>query len=559
MNKELESLGSQSEIESKEFQDYMQGYMQAEEVEQKGALRDGVVVSINEQEDYAMVSVGGKTEGRLPLSEIRDAQGQLLFALNDPIQVYVSLRGERPSVSYKRALAFVKNQEKIQTLGADFKDKFVEGKIVRENKGGYVVIDHQGVEYFLSKAQSSLKRDAKHIGKHIKACITAIDPESALISVSRKRFFEVYSRYQHEQSQKLVESGAIYTGVVKSVTSFGVFVEVEGVEGLVHYTEITHRGSTNPAKHFKEGDVVQVKALSYDEKKKRLLLSIKATMEDPWEEIQTKLKVGYAIKVVVSNIENYGVFVDIGNDIEGFLHISEISWNKDVKHPSDYLELNQEIDVKIIEIDSKNRRLRVSLKQLSDKPFNDFVSKHHVGDVIEGKVATLTDFGAFINLGGVDGLLHNKDAFWEQDKKCKEHFKVGDVVQVKILKINKEDEKISLEMKFAKPSPVETFSQKHRVGDIVEGTIVGMKDFGVFVGVEGIDVLIKSEDLHPLKKEELKMGDVITGVVVAIEKANNRVRASVRRLERKREQDQLHAFNSSDTKMTLGDKISGKF
>ncbi|CRF48060.1 SSU ribosomal protein S1p [Helicobacter heilmannii] len=555
MNKELESLGSHSE--SKEFQDYMQEYMQAEEVEQKGALREGVVVSINEQEDYAMVSVGGKTEGRLPLSEIRDAQGELLFGVNDTIQVYVSQKGERPSVSYKRALAFVKNQEKIQSLGGDFKEKIVEGKVARENKGGYIVVDNEGVEYFLSKAQSSLKRDAKHIGKHIKACITAIDPENASIAISRKRFFDIYSKYQHEQSQKLVESGAIYTGVVKSVTSFGVFVEVEGVEGLVHYTEITHRGSTNPAKHFKEGDVVQVKALSYDEKKKRLLLSIKATMEDPWEEIQTKLKVGYAIKVVVSNIENYGVFVDIGNDIEGFLHISEISWNKDVKHPSDYLELNQEIDVKIIEIDSKNRRLRVSLKQLSDKPFNEFVSKHRVGDVIEGKVATLTNFGAFINLGGVDGLLHNKDAFWEQDQKCKDHFKVGDVVKTKILKIDKDNEKISLEMKYAKASPTETFSQKHKVGGIIEGKIVGMKDFGIFVSVEGVDVLIKAEDIYPLKKEELKMGDMVTSVVVAIEKGNNRVRASVRRLEHKREQDQLHAFNAKDSKMTLGDKIGG--
>ncbi|WP_205436216.1 30S ribosomal protein S1 [Helicobacter suis] len=554
MSEKLESLDNS---ESEEFQEYMKEYMHTEEIEQKGALKEGVVVSINESEGYAMVSVGGKTEGRLALNEIKDSEGCLLFQINDPIQVYVSQKGEKPSVSYKRALSFIKNQEKIQALGEDYKDKIIEGKITRENKGGYIITDAEGVEYFLSKSQSSLRRDGKYFGKHIKACITAINPESGSISVSRKRFFDVYSKYQHEQSQKLVESGAIYTGIVKSVTSFGAFVEVEGVEGLVHYTEITHRGSTNPAKYFKEGDAVQVKALSYDEKKKRLLLSVKATIENPWNEIQAKLKVGYAIKVVVSNIESYGVFVDIGNDIEGFLHISEISWNKDVKHPQDYLSLNQEIDVKIIEIDSKNRRLRVSLKQLSDKPFNEFVSKYRVGDLVEGKVATLTDFGAFINLGGVDGLLHNKDAFWEQDKRCKEHFKIGDVIQTKILKINKEEEKISLEMKFAQPSPVEKFSQKYRLGDVIEGKVVGMKDFGIFVSVDHIDVLIKTEDLYPLKKEEIKMGDNVAGVVVAIEKNHHRVRASVSRLERKKEQEQLHAFNTN-TKMTLGDKLVGK-
>ncbi|TSA86568.1 30S ribosomal protein S1 [Helicobacter mehlei] len=558
MSKELESLESRSE--SEEFREYMKEYMHGEdESEQKGGVKEGVVVSINEQEGYAMVSVGGKTEGRLSLEEILDAQGGLLFNLEDTIPVYVSHKGERVSVSYRKALAFGKAQEKIQALGEDYRDKMIEGEVVRENKGGYVLVDREGVEYSLSKAQSSLKRGENHLGKRLKVCITSIDPERGLISVSRKRFYDVYSKHQHEVSKRLVESQEIYNGVVKSVTNFGVFVEVDGVEGLVHYTEISHRGSANPSKHYKEGDGVQVKALAYDEEKKRLSLSIKATMEDPWHEIQTKLKVGYAIKVVVSSIENYGVFVDIGNDIEGFLHISEISWNKNVKHPQDYLELNQEIDVKIIEIDSANRRLRVSLKQLSDKPFNEFVSKHRVGDLIEGKVATLTDFGAFLNFGGVDGLLHNKDAFWEQDKKCKDHFKIGDVVQVKILKINKENEKISLEMKFAQPSPVETFSQKYKVGDVVQGAVVNIKDFGVFVNVDGIDVLIKSEDLPPLKKEEIKIGDLITSVVVAIEKANNKVRASVRRLERKKEREQLQAFNAGDDKMTLGDKISGKF
>ncbi|WP_199766054.1 30S ribosomal protein S1 [Helicobacter salomonis] len=554
MNQELESLD-----ESEVFKQYMDNMGKEDETEQKGMVKEGVVVSINQTENYAMVSVGGKTEGRLSLEEIKDAQGNLLFGVDSPIRVYVSQRGERPSVSYKRAIVYDKVQAKIAQLGENYKDKVVEGRVVRENKGGYILADKEGAEYFLSKSQSSLRRDSKHLGKHIKACITSIDKEAGSIAVSRKRFFDVHDKQQHEGAKKLMESQAVCRGVVKSITGFGVFVEVDGVEGLVHYSEITHRGSANPAKHFKEGDEVQVKAIAYDEEKKRLSLSIKATVEDPWEEIQSKLKVGYAIKVVVSSIESYGAFVDIGNDIEGFLHISEISWNKDVKHPQDYLELDQEIDVKIIEIDSKNRRLRVSLKQLSDKPFNEFVSKHRVGDLVEGKVVSLTDFGAFLNLGGVDGLLHNKDAFWEPDQKCKDHFKLGDVVQTKIARINREDEKISLEMKFKRPSPVEAFAQQHKVGDVIQGSVVNIKDFGVFVRVDNIDILIKNEDLSPLKKEEITMGQEITSVLVSLDKVTHKARASVRRLEHKKEREQLQAFNAEGDKMTLGDKLIGKF
>ncbi len=385
-----------------------------------------------------------------------------------------------------------------------------------------------------------------------------MDKENHSINISRKRFFEVNDKRQLEISKELLEATEPVLGVVRQITPFGIFVEVKGIEGLVHYSEISHKGPVNPEKYYKEGDEVYVKAIAYDEEKRRLSLSIKATIEDPWEEIQDKLKPGYAIKVVVSNIEHYGVFVDIGNDIEGFLHVSEISWDKNVSHPSHYLSVGQEIDVKIIDIDPKNRRLRVSLKQLTNRPFDVFESKHQVGDIVEGKVATLTDFGAFLNLGGVDGLLHNHDAFWDKDKKCKDHYKIGDVIKVKILKINKKDKKISLSAKHLVTSPTEEFAQKHKTDSVIQGKVVSIKDFGVFIHADGIDVLIKNEDLNPLKKDEIKMGQEITCVVVAIEKSNNKVRASVHRLERKKEKEELQAFNTSDDKMTLGDILKEK-
>ncbi len=540
-----------------EEEDFAKLLEKEEEALEKGTIKEGLIVSINENDGYAMVSVGGKTEGRLALSEITDEKGQLLYQKNDPIIVHVSERGERPSVSYKKAISQQKIQAKIEELGENYENAIIEGKIVGKNKGGYIV-ESQGVEYFLSRSCSSLKNDANHIGKRIKACIIHVDKENHSINISRKRFFEVNDKRQLEVSKELLEATEPVLGVVRQITPFGIFVEVKGVEGLVHYSEISHKGPVNPEKYYKESDEVYVKAIAYDEEKRRLSLSIKATIEDPWEEIQDKLKPGYAIKVVVSNIENYGVFVDIGNDIEGFLHVSEISWDKNVSHPSNYLSVGQEIDVKIIDIDPKNRRLRVSLKQLTNRPFDVFESKHQVGDVLEGKVATLTDFGAFLNLGGVDGLLHNHDAFWDKDKKCKDHYKIGDVIKVKILKINKKDRKISLSAKHLVTSPTEEFAQKHKTDSVIQGKVVSIKDFGVFINADGIDVLIKNEDLNPLKKDEIKIGQEITCVVVAIEKSNNKVRASVHRLERKKEKEELQAFNTSDDKMTLGDILKEK-
>ncbi|UOR29726.1 30S ribosomal protein S1 [Helicobacter pylori] len=543
--------------EEENFAKLFKKELEKEETLEKGTIKEGLIVSINENDGYAMVSVGGKTEGRLALSEITDEKGQLLYQKNDPIIVHVSEKGEHPSVSYKKAISQQKIQAKIEELGENYENAIIEGKIVSKNKGGYIV-ESQGVEYFLSRSHSSLKNDANHIGKRIKACIIRVDKENHSINISRKRFFEVNDKRQLEVSKELLEATEPVLGVVRQITPFGIFVEVKGVEGLVHYSEISHKGPVNPEKYYKESDEVCVKAIAYDEEKRRLSLSIKATIEDPWEEIQDKLKPGYAIKVVVSNIENYGAFVDIGNDIEGFLHVSEISWDKNVSHPSKYLSVGQEIDVKIIDIDPKNRRLRVSLKQLTNRPFDVFESKHQVGDVLEGKIATLTDFGAFLNLGGVDGLLHNHDAFWDKDKKCKDHYKIGDVIKVKVLKINKKDKKISLSTKHLVTSPTEEFAQKHKTDSVIQGKVVSIKDFGVFINADGIDVLIKNEDLSPLKKDEIKIGQEITCVVVAIEKSNNKVRASVHRLERKKEKEELQAFNTSDNKMTLGDILKEK-
>lgn len=529
-----------------------------EQFEKRGSesVSEGEIVAI--KNDQVIIAVSGeKKEGIIPIDEIKDSKGELLFKEGDllPI-VIIGKRNEQPIISHKKAIRREKIRQYIKDLGEDYKDKIVEGIVTKRNKGGYVV-ENNGIEFFMPKFAAAFKEGSKNEGKKIKACIINVKPEEDSIVISRKRLFELESTVKKDAIDSLLKQDGVLQGKVKKITSFGMFVDVEGVEGLVHYTEISYKGPVNPSKLYKEEDIVPVKVLNYDKDKRRLALSIKATTDDPWKEIENELEVGDAIKVTVSNIEPYGVFVDLGNDIEGFLHISEISWNKNIQNPEEFLKAGQEIDVEVIEIDTKDRRLRVSLKKLLDKPFEQFAKKHKEGEMLKGVVATLTDFGAFVKLDGIDGLLHNEDAYWNKNEKCKDLMKIGETIEVKIAKIDREKERISLTRKGLITSPVEEFAKKHSMDDAVVGLVRDIKDFGVFIKIDDeMDALIRNEDLYPLKKEEIKIGDTINGVISLIDAENNRIRVSVRRLEKQKEKANLKNFNSStNDKMTLGDII----
>lgn len=542
-----------------EEEDFAQLLDASERVVTSGSLQKGKIIQIDQDRGLAMIALPySKSESTLSLSEIRDAEGNLLFNVGDEIELYASGSDNRPYVSYTRAQRSKKIKQKIQELEGNFQDKIIEAKVLKRNKGGYVM-DYDGVDVFLPRRDSAFKEGVKVEGKTYKVAITHIDPQENTIVVSRKRFFDIDKSTKKEVVEKMLSGDRIYEGVVKKITPFGVFVDIDNVEGLVHYTEISHRGVANPQKSFVVGQQVKVKILGYDEQKHRFSLSVKALSEDPWKEVEKELEVGYTIKVTVSNIEEYGAFVDLGNDIEGFLHISEISWDKNIKHPGDYLKVDQEIDVEIIEIDSKNRRLRVSLKKLMHKPFAAFAKEHKEGDVLKGKIVTITDFGAFVNIGAVDGLLHNEDVSWDRGVKCKDVFKVGDEVEVKILKIDTQNERISLSKKLLSDSPAAMFAKTHHTDEIVEGVLSEIKEFGIFVKIDDNEVLIKNEDIPQDMKETLKVGDSVKCVIFAIDEKANKIRASIRRLQKQQEKESLRAFNqASEQRMTLGDKIKNQ-
>ena len=549
VNKKVQLSKANDDIENDDF-----AAMLEESFKKTEEDSDGIIVDI--KGDEVFVNVGRKSEGILNISEIQDENGELKFKVGDTIKVVItgSTRSGKPIVSHKKALRKEKVKAYIDSYNEENQDVF-DVKIIGKNKGGFVAQNSDGIEFFLPRSQGGFKDANAVVGKSFKVKVIKIDKDEQSIIVSRKKLLDEDRRKKREAISAVAENTDVIEGVVKKITTYGMFVDIGGVDGLVHYSEISYKGPVNPGSIYKEGDKVLVKVIKYDNEKKHLSLSIKAAMPDPWDEIKDGLEVGDTIKVTVSNIEPYGAFVDLGNDIEGFLHISEISWDKNIKNPKDHISEGEELDVEVIEIDAKDRRLRVSLKNLLKKPFDEFKAKFKEGDVTKGVVTSVTNFGAFVKIGAVEGLLHNEDASWDRNDKCKDLFKVGDEVEVKIIKIDSNDQKISLSQKDLKQSPVQAFAKKFNVGDIVTGKIRDIKDFGVFVELgDNVDALIRKEDLGNVSAESLNINDNIEAAIAFIDEKKNRIRLSVRRLARQKEREVLNEINSDD-KVTLGDII----
>ena len=520
--------------------------------ESNGSLCEGEIVNIKDNE--VIVDVRKKSDGVMDISEITANDGSLKYKIGDKIEVLITgSRGGRPIVSHKKALAKSKVADFIAKYDENAENVF-EVKIASKNKGGYVAYDENGVEFFIPRSQMR----ETNVGTITKVKVIKVDAEENSIVASKRRMSDAGRKERKEALEQIAaRTGEVVTGVIKKITSYGMFVDVGGADGLVHYKEISYKGPINPASLYKEGDSVDVKIISYDKDKKHLSLSIKAAQPDPWSEIKEGLSVGDAIRVTVSNIEPYGAFVDLGNDVEGFLHISEISWDKNISNPKDFIKEGESIDVEVIEINHDTRRLRVSLKNLLAKPFDEFKAEHKAGDILKGEIVSTTEFGAFVKIptksSFVEGLLHNEDASWDRGKRCKDFLKVGDKIEVKLIKTDDKAGKISLSLKELQDSPIADFASKHSVGDKVTGNIKDVKDFGAFVElVGGVEALIRKEDAT----DELSVGASIEAAIADIDKSKARIRLSQKKLRVQKEREALDKFNAaSDDKITIGDII----
>jgi small subunit ribosomal protein S1 len=546
------------DFELNEEENFAKLFEESEKKSEENAIVEGTIVQISEDDDFALVDVGQKSEGKLNLNEIKNLDGSLKFNVGDKIKVIInSIKGERPIISHKRVIQQEKFNQFINKYGKEPENLEINGIVQEVKKSGFVVIDNDGLEYFMPLSQGYLKtKDA--IGKKIKAKVLKAKDNGSII-ISRKKYIDDIRAKKDKKIEEVINKEGPITGTVKKITSYGMFVDLGGIDGLVSYNEISYKGPVNPALYFEENDEVEVVVKNYDKDKGHLALSVKDAMPNPWDEIKEELDIGDTISVIVSNFETYGAFVDLGNDIEGLLHIGEITWDKNIKKPQDYLTLGQEIEVEVIELDTEKRKLRVSLKRLQPKPFDEFIKEHKVGDIIKGTVATITEFGAFINLGLIDGLLHNEESSWTKGSKCKDILKKGDEVEVQIIKIDKEKENVSLSIKTLQDSLAAQFAKEHKIGDIITAPVKNIKEFGIFVKLgDDLDGLIRKEDLHKGKTpQDYTIGKEVEAAIINIDKVKNKIRLSIRRVEVIKEKEALKKASDNDI-ITLADAISNK-
>jgi len=487
-----------------------------EQEQKKTRVKNGKIMDM--QDTTVFIDVGEKVEGVLPKKEITDENGELLFNIGDDIPVLVKknkTRNGEPILSHKMALEESKRREFLDKFNVGDK---LEVTITELNKGGFVAKNSDGIEFFIPKSESALKLQDDNVGKKIEAQIIEIKKNGVVLS--RKQLL----KEKKEERNRFIETikDDVIKATVKNLKKDGVVIELEGGwSGFVPKDEVSFK-KINHFKLLKRDDEVEVKLIDAD----KMLFSIKATQEDPWEEVaESGLENGDELLVTVTNIREYGAFVDIGNGVEGFLHISEISWNSNAKI-EELLKVNDEIKVEVTDLDIENRRLRVSYKSLLPKPSEEFAKNYREDDIVDGKVVNLTDIGGFIEVDNIVCFLPNRFVSWTKGEKAKDVLTIGETYEFAVISIDSENNKIILSKKDAEDSPYVAFAKNHGLGDSVKGTIKNIADFGIFISFDnGVEALIRKNDLEK-DISEYSVEDEVEGHIIELDTENKRVKLS---------------------------------
>jgi small subunit ribosomal protein S1 len=458
----------------------------------EGEVVRGTVVAVNS--DEVLVDIGYKCEGSVPLSELTDPEtGEVSVAVNDVVEVFVERLDEsegRVRLSHDRA-----SKLKIWSVVEEaYKNgDSVTGRVLERVKGGLAV--DIGIRAFLPGSLVDLRPNRRledYVGQEIEARVISFDRRRSNVVLSRKAVLEDEIGKVKGETMSVLEEGKLVSGVAKNITDYGVFVDLGGLDGLLHITDISWGRVGHPSEYFKVGDEVDVVVLRFDKDRERVSLGYKQRFEDPWILVPEKYPVGKRVHGEVVSIVDYGAFVALEEGVEGLVHVSEMSWTKKVKNPRSILDIGQEIDVVVSEVDAEKRRLSLSLRAIEPNPWEQVADTHHVGSRIKGVVRNLTDFGAFVEIvPGVDGLVHISDMSWTRRiNHPSEVVQKGEEVEAVITSVDVVNQRISLSMKELLPNEWEEYANSHGVGDLVSGVVTNITDFGVFVelapGVEGL-------------------------------------------------------------------------
>jgi len=550
---------------SESFADLFEESLQQVEMT-PGAIITATVVSI--ENDFVVVSAGLKSDGAIPVEQFRNDAGELEVKVGDEVRVALeSLEDGFGETKLSREKA--KRSEAWQVLESAYEDgTIVTGRINGRVRGG-LTVDINGISAFLPGSLVDMRplRDTSHLeNQELEFKLVKLDQRSNNIVVSRRAVLEESNSEEREKLLEQMEEGAVLKGVVKNLTDYGAFIDLGGIDGLLHITDIAWKRVKHPSEVLNVGDEIDVKVLKYDAERKRVSLGIKQLQDDPWTSMTSQFAVGSRLKARVSNLTDYGCFAEIGEGVEGLVHVSEMDWTNRNIHPSKVVQVGDEVEVQILDIDQQRRRISLGIKQCKPNPWDSFSATYAKGEKVKGAIRSITDFGLFIGLeGGIDGLVHLSDISWDEPgEQAVKAYSKGDEVEAVVQSVDPERERISLSIKAMTGDDFAAFAESTTKGALVSGTVSAVDARQATITLaSGAEATLKVSEFAMSRTEdlstELKVGDTVEAVVLNVDKRNRSIQLSIKQLESQQQSEALKAVQQQSAQeagpTTIGDLI----
>jgi small subunit ribosomal protein S1 len=533
----------------------------------EGELVKGKVIAITETS--VVIDIGYKSEGLINVREFYDDKGKCTLEVGDNVEVLLEA-----TENIEGRLILSKEKAEKMKIWDDIEeayknDKVIEGRVIDRIKGGLAV--DVGVRAFLPGSQVDVRpiRNLESLkGEKIRVKVIKLNKRRGNIVLSRREVIEAENQDRKKETLKRLKEGETIKGVVKNITEYGAFIDLGGIDGLLHITDMSWGRISHPSELFSVGDEVDVVVLKYDADTDRVSLGYKQRWADPWENADEKHPVNSRIRGKIVSITDYGAFIELEEGVEGLIHVSEMSWSKRVKHPSKLVSVGEVVEAVVLDIDNEARRISLGLKQVEPNPWVLVKERYREGDVIKGKVRNITDFGAFVEIEeGIDGLIHVSDMSWtKRIKHPSEVLKKGQDIEATILNIDVDNQRLSLGLKQLQPNAWDEYFESHKVGQVVDCKVVRITNFGVFVelDVEGVEGLIHASELDTSRvrnpEEMFTVGDKLKAKIIKMDKVENKIGLSVRALKEAEEKEVRETFVSAkvSSKATLADILGDK-
>jgi small subunit ribosomal protein S1 len=533
-----------------------------------GEVVTGTVVEV--QTDYVLVDINYKSEGLIPISEFRIIEGQRSINVGDKVDVMIDkIENDNGMIVLSKDKADMMNAWNDISRAAE-NEEVIEGTVISKVKGGLSV--DIGVKAFLPGSQIDLrpvKNIDSFIGRKFKFKVIKFNKKRGNIVLSRRAILEEEREKLKTQTLDEMNEGAVVKGFVKNVTDYGAFIDLGGLDGLLHITDMSWGRIKHPNEMINVGEELELKVLKYDQEKQRVSLGLKQLTQDPWGEVAAKFPVGMKIKGNVVSLADYGAFIDLTDGVEGLIHVNEMSWTKKVKHPSQLVNVGDEVEVQVLSIDSENRRISLGMKQLESNPWMELKETYAPGTIIEGEVKSITDFGIFVGIeDGIDGLVHISDFSWtKRINHPSEMYKKGDSVKAVVLGVDIDNERFSLGLKQLESDPWSTIEEKFPIGSQLEVEVTKLADFGIFVKVENdIEGLIHISELSTKRVEKTEdvaaVGDKLKAEIISIDQDARKIGLSAKLVslrEQKVNVDDYVKKATATSKTSLGEAFGDAF